>query len=308
MTLQYSKLVKATYAAALVSFLFGIIRDYSILNYSSSCLEYYNLFYVGGLCSIIAVNMVILDSQTPTIRLWFLYTILSLSLLVIGWFCRPNLYHDSLVNLAIAGFVATLWILGAIASRAQITKGFAFTARLRDGIFSVAITLLMILGVSLIPAFAFSVLASTLWILWITRDRWNEFFIKNPRQHVWLSFLTKAILLNLGTLAMLLWALYFNSSEKFWWGYSSTAIVRISMYAFQAISIGWVVASTHMPNLPMGYRRYSLSLTVALVTFGILVSWISLGAGFIVMPIAVGSAQYFAIIYLHNKISLEIQI
>ena len=107
---------------------------------------------------------------------------------------------------------------------------------------------------------------------------------------------------------MLLWALYFNSSEELWGGYSSTAIVRISMYAFQAISIGWVVASTHMPNLPMGYKRYSLSLTVALVTFGILVSWISLGAGFIVMPIAVGSAQYFAIIYLHNKIALEIQI
>ena len=308
MTLHYSKLVKATYAAALVSFLFGIIRDYSILNYSNSSLEYYDLFYVGGLCSIIAVNMVILDSQPPTIRLWFLYTILSLSLLVIGWFYRPNLYHDSLVNLAVAGFAVTLWILGAIASRAQITKGFAFTARLRDGIFSVVITLLMILSVSLIPAFAFSVLASTLWILWITRDRWNEFFIQNTRQHVWLSFLTKAILLNLGTVAMLLWALYFNSSEELWEGYSSTAIVRISMYIFQVISIGCVVASTHMPNLPAVYRRYSFSLMVVLVTLGILVSWISMGAGFIVMPIAVGSAQYFAIIYLHNKISLESQI
>jgi len=298
---KLSKITQAAYFAAIASALLGIVRDYTILKISPSSKEFYDLLYIGGLCSIFAVNSIILDLRPPTVRLFAYLLIFSIGLLILAWLWKPNYFNGSFVNFSVICFVVIMWICGAVASRAQMSAGFAFTARFRDALFSLAMTLLLSFGISVILAFLVGVLISTVWVIWITQPRWENFFLDKSAKDKWPHLLRTIALLNIGTVTMLLWALHFNDSDIFLWGYSLTAIIRISMYIFQSLSIGLSVISTHMPVLHPKLRRCSLSFAMGLLGCGLFVSWISLGTALIVMPIAVACSQYFIIIYLHQK-------
>ncbi len=304
-TSTLARFAQAAYAAAVLSAVIGIVRDYSVLNYSDSSREFFDLFYIGGLCSILAINVVMLDSRPPTRRLAASAVSVSLGLVTLAWLCWPGSFHGSLGNLAALFIVVVMWIVGAIASRAQLAAGFAFTARFRDGVCSGAIVLLVFVESSAALALAAGAFVSTLWMLWLTRQRRDTYFAPRAVAHKWHVVLIKMILLNIGTASMLLWALHFNGSSENPWGYSAPAVVRVSMYIFQGLAIGWVVLAVRMPTLPPTIVRCSLALSLGLLTCGVLASLLSLSVGFVVMPVAVALAQCFAMVYLHHQPSIE---
>jgi len=304
-TSKLSKITQATYIAAVISAIFGIVRDYVVLNVSDGSKEFYDLLYIGSLCSVFAINSILLDLKPPTVRFIACLSIVSLGLLIVGWFWRPNYFNWSPAYFIAICSVVIMWIFGAVASRAQMSAGFAFTARFRDALFSAAMALQLILGISTILAFVFGVLISTVWIFWITRPQWGKLFLHRPVKQKLPHLFRTIILLNVGTATMLLWALHFNDSKFFFFGYTSTAIIRISMYIFQALSIGFIVISTNMPTLHPILSQWSLVFSAAFFGCGVFASWISSGVALLVMPFAVACAQYFVIIYLHHKNSQE---
>lgn len=290
------RLIFSTYFAAGFSFISSVLRDWSIISSTGYATTFFELIYFASVASGFMINSITLDAKAPTIRFCIFLTALSvLAVDIVGlfWFDK-SFYFLTLVSL-----IVFLWIIGAIASRSLLVAGKIFYARIREGVASLIMVPLALLGVDLLPTIVIGVFLSTFWVLWLSRQHISSYFSKS-NQISYLETFKPVVVSNLATVCILSWAIYFNEYSSKIFGLDSTVVVRIALYFFQALSIGSVVLVAKMPLLAYRVGRSSLQYSILCLLIGVLFSAINSSLGVVVMPCLAALSHYASIIYLHR--------
>jgi hypothetical protein len=292
------KVVVASYCAALLSLVSGLIRDAAVVAHSADHARFFEILYLGGLCSLVAVNSVMLSATAPGAGSIAGGILVSMALLLVGWAVSGL---GGLADAAMACSVVACWVIGAAAARAIMAAGRHFLGRMREAAGSLVLATLVALGASDVPALLAGTAVSTL--AWVAIARRCPRCPPDPHASPGggLRMLERVVLSNVGTASMLLWALHYNSQASGAWGLESPIVVRASMYAFQVTAVGWPILSTSA--LRVSSRTGILaSWTLAVCAIaGIASSLAGLAASSVAMPIAASLAQYLAIVLMIHR-------
>lgn len=294
----FGSAIAGAYCAATVSVILGVLRDASVVSYSSEPARFFGMTYLAGLCSLFAVNLIVLSATNPTNREVLIGATASVALVAAGWQFtdRPH-WSDQLA----IGVVVVCWVFGARAARSLISAGHDFIGRIREAVAAAAMAGLVALGTDSIFALLIGTVASTaIWVGLASNCRQHSCSDARSSTHIG-RLIERVFLSNIGTVAMLVWALHFNAQVATAWGFECALVVRVSMYAFQAASVGWTIVSTSRIQVSDRAERIVVTLLIGCIVAAVASLAAGLHASSVVMPVASATAQYLAIILMIRR-------
>lgn len=234
-------LVISAYSVAALSFICMILRDFLILKFSEPELSkvFFNMIYISSISSMICINFITLHSKAPKKIHVILLSIISLGVSVLLVKNEVDLVGGEYKKFLILSMIMViLWIFGAIIARGVLANGSIFLARSRELIASVVFMFIYIFMDDILTALVLSIFIATLLFLFLARNNCNFSFFNNTHDKNEFNFLLKLFLTNISPLLFMFWALKSNAFTGYLWGVDSTLITRVSVYAYQALSIG----------------------------------------------------------------------
>lgn len=287
------------YGAAGLSFLATLVRDYVIIKYSIDSAVFFQLFYTASLAAGFSVNAITLGNRISRKAIVFLIV----CSICVAFIAIPR-EISSVGRMSWVCAVLGLWILGSMWSRIAIENNMFFLGRSREAVTSVAMAGLVAIGIYVEPAFIYAVLIGTIfsWAIYKRVDKKPEekdeasFGTDKNWPKKYQNLFNNIFLSNVSSFVITWWALRNTDPTIQMYGYESTIIVRLSLYTYQAITIGAVVfiARKVMPiSTILASRMGLLSAMVALMSLAF-----SPAAQVIVIPLSLGLVHYCSVIYL----------
>ncbi len=236
---MHLKFLFAAYGAAGVSFLATLIRDYAVINHTHQSKEFFQLLYVVSLAAGFGVNAITAGSGLLGRVALTLLSLLGVTVIVV-MLPDSNTTPHTIILLVL---ILLLWIVGAHWSRSLLERGWVFFARVREAIASLALAVLVLVGIAVEPAFLMAAAcgAAFSWLMW----KASPSSMDSPPSGNTLRELRKlfisVVLTNVATFSILSWALIQTGSHGEVFGYEISTAVRFAMYLYQVLTIGAVV-------------------------------------------------------------------
>ena len=289
------------YNTAILSFLASIFRDYLIINNTDYSLIFFKIIYICSVASVIPINY-ISYSKNPPSRI-ILYLLSLISVVVIFYLCKIN-FNEYFNYFLYGAAIFLLWIIGSIYSQFLFINGFIFISKSRESLASLLTAIFIIfLNINLIFLFLIAVLLSLITLIIISNYKSNSLKLKSfkmvDKNLINFDEIFKIILSNISIVSILLWALYFSTSDLLY-GYPAEYIIRGSMYLFQALVIGssliLVIENKRILNF-----RYTFFISIILLPFGFILSIFNLHIGVFLMPVICVLLHYLNVHFLNSK-------
>lgn len=277
------------YAGAALSFAAGLLRDGAASTLPDSGRGFFEVVYLASLASIWGINAIQLGTSPPTRRQVLHIVVLSSAGLALG---HALLSPGSPAEVATALAASAMWTVGAVASRAQLARGGAISARAREAVSSVAIAALVFGGCGSMVAIALGVALGTAWMLRVSWDARSRYFSDDASQGTIGTTVRSIVMSNIAVAMVTLWAIHVNRLDGTIMGLPAPWAARASTYVFQAISIGWMVIAVRPDLAPARVARHGVPIALGLFAAAFLCTSWSIAASCVVMPLFAGLGQY----------------
>lgn len=286
------------YSASALTFLAGFLRDWMLIQHTSYAKVFFDLLYFSSLAAGFLINAITLGGRDPTPRFVLISTCVTIALAsVVG----HSILLLSTTAIIVSSIAIVLWIIGAVASRALLRAEQVFVGRLREGVAALGTCTLILAELGLEATFGVGIAIGTAWTLWTSRNHRRAYFCNNPNGSPWCKHLQSLAIGNLASTTILVWALVQNRSSEPIWGSDPTIAVRLSVYLFQVLSIGAVIAVVKMPSLSNSLREKSLTICLASIISASLVALLSPPTAIILVPLLAAVSHYAGVAYLHSN-------
>ncbi len=284
------------YLAALLSFGAGLLRDAILVRQVDNYVAIFGAMYAVNVAAGFAVNAVTLGAgyERGARRLWALTSLSALLFLLLAGLWKP--IGASLLWWCLP--VPLLYVVGARASRRLVDRGQVLVGRLRDGLSSLVMALLLLLGTET-PAFALSVFAGTAAIVLAHRHLHggDVAAASSVRAFRWSDHLSTIVFANLATVLINVWAMHANGLAGEVFGVPAAVAVRIALYAFQVLSLPSVLVS----RMPMPKSSPMIARLIAVLAAGgtLAAMALPLGPALIAVPLMALVTLYAAVAAMH---------
>jgi hypothetical protein len=275
------------YSAAAFGLISSIIRDALLFELDFDATRFFSIVYFVSIPVGLVVNFITLG---PEIRWSRLYTTtLVLYALVIGIASIVLFEGDFLLGF-FSFLTAVCWVVGSWFSRRTFVNGRLFLGRIREGFGWLALsgTLFAVSGISPEAAVAFAAIFSFLfsWALYsltaISVEDSNDAHLRSSARYV-----IDLFLLSLVGILINVWALWITGLEVKYFADSWPFMVRLSIYIFQVISIGYVL----VVSKTIEFDRFSNRQLKAYATISLAVFLVSLSVpvmSLVITPVTLG--------------------
>ena len=239
-----SRAVLSLYLAAGLSFAAGMLRDWLLISRIPAHADVFAMMYAAAIGSSFSVNALTLGHglRGRTGSLGWLLALGALVYLLIAVVWQP--LESKLLWLGLP--VPLFYIWGAQHARRLVDTGHVLLGRLRDGLASLLMVglILMSLGEASFPlavalaTSAFALVAST-----VLRGYPDVVALPSLPWSSWRRQASILIYANMAPAMVNLWALRANELDGLLWGISAPVAVRVSMYAFQILTLPSILLS-----------------------------------------------------------------
>lgn len=288
----------AAYGAAAISFLASLLRDYSVINFSSQDKQFFQLLYVASMAAGFGVNAIALGRGAVGKVALVVLALLGVAV-IFAMLPAPDA-DPKIVVLLVS--ILLLWIAGAQWSRALMEQGRVFSGRVREAISSVVLAGLVVAGLGVQISFLLAVAAGTVFSLtmWSMvrsvsgspgRPGNSLVDIRNLIQNV--------VLTNVATFSITYWALVQTGKMGDVYGFEISTAVRFAMYIYQILTIGSVVLVSPRYRLNPPKRLGLLIAVAASVFIGAL--FIPLRAALLLIPLSAAATHYAVVLFLQRN-------
>ena len=288
----------AAYGAAAISFLASLLRDYSVINFSSQDKQFFQLLYVASMAAGFGVNAIALGRGAVGKVALVVLALLGVAV-IFAMLPAPDA-DPKIVVLLVS--ILLLWIAGAQWSRALMEQGRVFSGRVREAISSVVLAGLVVAGLGVQISFLLAVAAGTVFSLtmWSMvrsvsgspgRPGNSLADIRNLIQNV--------VLTNVATFSITYWALVQTGKMGDVYGFEISTAVRFAMYIYQILTIGSVVLVSPRYRLNPPKRLGLLIAVAASVFIGAL--FIPLRAALLLIPLSAAATHYAVVLFLQRN-------
>lgn len=287
------------YSAAAVAFGASFVRDWAVIHRVADFKDLFGAMYAVAFSSSFVVNEITFRSENMKLRRGDLLAILASTALSAAIMWGSGIDRLGLILLCLP--LPALYIVGASASRVLLDHSRLFLARFRDGMTSVAMAGLILLGMQ-VPALVLATFAVTLLYLGLARQLGAQ--TAAPAEGVALanpaparrSWMSSMLYSNLALALLTLWALFTNNHGPAAWGQPASVVVRFSMYGFQILCIPafLVVRLNVPPRMAPALQALIWGGIAAMAIFALLpLEWASVG-----VPLAALVALYASLTYM----------
>ena len=296
------------YLAGGLSFLFVLIRDFYIINYTSQSGLFFSVIYILTISCGFGINGITLSKNLAMPKNVLVISLLSILGLLVVYLFNNNIFMNSLILFFYLSSIAILWIIGAMISRNIMDSNYNYLiARSRETITTIIFILSLIIGFEFFFGFLASVFFGTffLFVYMLSKQKnylktlINNFFKRTDSGR----FLSKNILFaNLAVIGINLWALSISNVNISYYGISSVTLARISTYIFQIVTLGTLYFSLKIYL----YNNYFGFYKILFIIFGI-ISYISYESiyHFLFFPLTLALLHYYFIYLISQDISVD---
>lgn len=283
----------AVYAAAGLSFLAGVVRDGLLVRLVPDYAAVFGVMYAAALASGFSVNAVTLGRGLTRRGPWALVGLALLLFVLVGLAWQRLDLRTLLLVLP----VPVAYVLGAVHSRRLLESGHVLMARVRDGIASAMMAVLVVAGLGMAAFPLAVVLATLLFAVQASRLSPAPPHAHDPAPRSLAQHAANLFYANVAALLINAWALWANPLPGEVWGQPVPVAVRFAMYAFQLLSLPSVLLVRLRPagvaHLP--WR----SLTWACLALALAAAAAPLAWSVILFPLACIATLYAAVLSLH---------
>jgi hypothetical protein len=290
------KLLLAAYGAAGVSFLASLLRDYAVITFTHQDKEFFQLLYVASMAAGFGVNAIALGSGLLGRTALAILSLLGMAVIFVMLPAPGRTPH----TVILLGSILLMWIAGAQWSRSLVERGWVFSGRVREAIASAALTILVIAGTGVEPAFLVAVACGTAfsWLMWKTSPGSTESSPSGDTMRDMKKLSRSVILTNIATFSITYWALVQTGRHGEVFGYDNSTAVRFAMYFYQVLTIGSVVLVSLRGNV-MFNRRMAWGVAAAGLAF-IALFFAPLELALFLIPLAAATVHYGVVLSLQK--------
>lgn len=288
----------SVYAAAGLSFCAGILRDWQLVHHVADYPAVFGAMYSVALAASFSVNAVTLGRgfHNHPVRLWILVGVSLVLFVSLVQFWQPM--KGSLFWWMLP--VPALYVLGALHARRLLDAGHVLVGRLRDGVSSLFMVLLVAAGLG-VESFPIAVLIG--WILIaLAARRLLPSFDNSAQQESpmrWRQYFGAIFYANIATVVVNAWALSVNHQNGTVYGIAIPVAVRVAIYGYQLLSLPsvllprWQVVHANPARL-RGLSWLSIALAVGAATLPVQFS-------IVLLPLCALAALYTSVLLIHCR-------
>lgn len=281
------------YGVAILSFIAGGLRDFIVVRHGDNSSDFFNFIYISAMSSSLIINYVSLGGGKYSKK--FLVSVCLLSLLVTIFFSY-RIFEESLRMIIFQLILIVFWVWGAIISRRLFLAGHIILGKIRELVASILAIILMLVYTNIYLIFVISVIASTIFIniqsYKLSKKSGRLILEYESAEPTLTRSICEFLLTNISVIAAYSWALCYSSSGDYVFGINLDNIIRISVYAFQAITIGssLIMIMEWRPQAKF-YMVFVLPILIGLV---FLVGHFNIAIGVVLMPLLFGVMHWYA--------------
>jgi hypothetical protein len=289
------------YFAALVSFITTFVRDYYLIHYTKDSQSFFEIIYISSLASGFSINAIAFIASVGKVIEIFLMYLISLSILFLLFFLSSqHLISEIHTNgaLLISAMITFFWIFGAYFSRKSMQFGANFfLARSRESFSSFLLVSFLTVGVGFYFSMISAIIFGTVFSFFLYKRAKNQnlnFYEKKDimvQARYDLLFFKKILYANFAIFCMNLWAFEKSSLDIELLNYSSSSLVRVSMYIFQFLTLGSILFAIDL-SLPKLKKTILISALILIISSGFILKPYG---QFILFPLGIALLHYYLI-------------
>ena len=298
--MHMSRAVLALYVAAGLSFAVGMLRDWLLISRVPAHADVFAMMYAAAIGSSFSVNALTLGQglRGRAGSLHWLLVLGALIYLLIAVVWQP--LGSTLLWLGLP--VPLFYIWGAQHARRLVDAGHVLLGRSRDGLASLLMLglVLMSFGEASFPlAVALATTSFAFVASAVLRGHPAEVALPSLPRSSWPRQAGILVYANLAPAMVNLWALRANDMDGMLWGVSAPVAVRISIYAFQILSLPSIILS-RLPVASCPAKRIGL-VTWACATATAVAMALPPPLALPMVPLAGLATLYASVLLMHQK-------
>jgi hypothetical protein len=298
---RMKRILGFVYLAAGLGFLASIIRDWTLVKYTTFSKDYFQLIYTTALSANFAINALTLRSNKPTLKTFFFYVVFSFCIL---FFIQLTDFRLSWDNFILASVLQFLWLIGTCLSKALLEEKKIFIARIRDAFTSLLFMPVVLINSSFDYALIIPFLFSTLIYFILVINKEIKIFSYTSNKMSLFDFFLAIFITNFTNSVLLLWALYISRMHESFLGLDLSICVRFSLYVFQFLSLSALVLTISKPKIFIDSNKYKYvtKLAATFVLLGLFFSVLWPKNSVLFMPVF-GVISHYSCLIILNRVN-----
>lgn len=289
----------SVYAAAAMSFGAGILRDWQLVHHVPDYQAVFGAMYTVALAASFSVNAVTLGRgfHRHPLRLWILVGVSLVLFLLLVRLWQPMATSMFWWMLP----VPVLYVIGALHARRLLDAGHVLVGRLRDGVSSLFVVILVAVGLGA-ESFPIAVLIGSALIAFAAHkllDKAASPLEPDVEVMRWRHYVGAIFYANIATVLVNAWALWANNLDGTVFGVTTPVAVRVAVYVFQLFSLPSVLLprwkGAHIDPTTLRWLAW-LCIAMAVGAANLPIQW-----SIVLLPCCALAALYTSVLLMHCR-------